>query len=91
MSVLRSYLDSKGFINGRIAAWLISNTMSHPIMLRTNYRTPKKWASVCMGALNRTCETKNPKYRKALENEIKGIYLINMPSGQDGSNDAGTV
>ena len=44
-----------------------------------------------MDALKRTCAAKTAKYREALENEIKGIYLIDMPSGQDGSNDAGTA
>ena len=91
MLVLRSYLNANGFISLPIAAWLLSNTMSRQIMLRTNYRTPKRWASICMDSLKRTCASKTAKYRKALENEAKGIYLINMPSGQDDSNDAGTV
>lgn len=91
MSVLRSYLDAKGFISLPIAQWLIENTMSRHIMLRTNYRTPKRWGSICMDALRRTCAARNAKYREALGNEIKGIYVINMLSGQDDSNGAGAV
>lgn len=84
MRLAKEHLNANGRITTGIVTHLVRCSIPNQILRKlkgaSGIRRPSYWGQMIMAKLIGACSNKNPKYRKAVENGKRYVYLIDMPS-----------
>lgn len=88
MRLAKDYLEANGRITQGIVTHLVRCSIPDQILKKLKGSScitrPSHWGAMIMIKLIAACSNKKPKYRKAVENGKRYIYLIDMSSRAEG-------